>query len=198
MQALVARPGGPPHLRITALCRLHGKRGVATVQETGKRLTEFAASLNLPFTFNQVRIDNEEEFRSSSVKLIRGEALVVNCMIHLPHMPHRTASSVSSFLQGVRKLCPLLVTLAEDELGCSTSAFALHFFEALHHYSAIFDSLEGSLSPSARTVVERLFLSPQTTSTITFCGSVNSEPGAEFTKRNWFSLLTRCKKDVVE
>lgn len=196
MQALVTRKGGAPHLRITALCRPHGKRGLATVQETGKRLSEFAASLHLPFTFNQLRIDNEEEFRPSAVKLIKGEALIVNCMLHLPHMPYRTATSVSSFLRGMHKLYPLFLTLVEDELGCcNTLAISSYFFEALHHYSAIFDSLEAclasELSSAGRLLVERVFLAPRITSAVSFCGGAASMGGGggDSAKCNWFSLV---------
>eukprot|EP00249_Psilotum_nudum_P020959 c27913_g2_i1 orf=101-2662(-) len=201
MQELASREGLLSNLRITALYRLHSKRGFATIQETGKRLTEFANSLNLPFTFCQLRIDNEEEFRPSALKLIRGEVLVVNCMLHLPHMPHKTATSVSSFLEGVRKLCPKVLTLVEDELGCTTSSFTSHFSQALHHYSAIFDSLEASSLSSqsrARSLVERVFLAPRIASTVTFCGSINSNTvdnggdsgGDQPVKRSWWSLVS--------
>lgn len=193
MQALVSREGGPPQLRITALLRSHVKTGLAMVQETGKRLSEFASSLNLPFTFSQVRVDSEDEFRVSTLKLIKGEALVVNCMVHLPHMPHRTATSLCSFLQGMRKLSPLILTLVEEELGCNATAVASYFFEALHHYSAIFDSLEACLSSEtvARTLIERIFLAPRISSTVTFWSgsSARAELGVEFATHNWCSLV---------
>lgn len=193
MQALVSRKGGPPQLRITALFRPHAERGLAAVQETGKRLTDFALSLNLPFSFNMVRVNNEEEFSVSSVKLVKGEALVVNCMLHLPHMPHRTTSSVSSFLHGMRRLSPTLLTLVEEELGCSTMAVASYFFEALHHYSAICDSLEACLSTEtvARMLVERVFLAPRINSTVRFWSgsSAQSELGTDFATYNWCSLV---------
>lgn len=193
MQALVSRKGAPPQLRITALFRPHAERGLAAVQETGKRLTDFALSLNLPFTFNMVRVNNEEEFSVSSVKLVKGEALVVNCMLHLPHMPHRMVSSVSSFLHRMRQLSPTLLTLVEEELGCSTMAVNSYFFEALHHYSAICDSLEACLSNEdiARVLVERVFLAPRINSTVRFWSrsSAESELGADFATYNWCSLV---------
>eukprot|EP00250_Pteridium_aquilinum_P011098 c19835_g2_i2 orf=219-2528(-) len=193
MQALVSRKGGPPQLRITALFRPNAERGLAAVQETGKRLTDFALSLNLPFSFNMVRVNNEEEFSVSSIKLVKGEALAVNCMLHLPHMPHRTATSVSSFLHGMRRLSPTVLTLVEEELGCSSVAVASYFFEALHHYSAICDSLEACLSTEtvARMLVERVFLAPRINSTVMFWSgsSAQSELGTDFATYNWCSLV---------
>ncbi|KAH7366294.1 hypothetical protein KP509_18G071500 [Ceratopteris richardii] len=192
MQALVSRKGGPPHLRITALSRPHAEYGFASVHDTGTRLQNFASSINLPFTFNIVRVSNEE-FSVSSIKVVKGEALVANCMLHLPHMPHRTASSVSSFLHGMRRLSPTVLTLVEEELGCSTTAVASYFVEALHYYCAICDSLEASLSSEgvARMLVERTFIAPRVNSTVTFWGgsSAQNELGSEFTTYNWCSLV---------
>lgn len=194
MQALATRRGGPPEIRITALFRPYAKRGLATVQETGRRLSEFANSLNLTFTYNLLRVENEEEFRVSSLKLIKGEALVVNCMLHLPHMPYKTATSVSSFLQGMRKLSPVILTLVEEELGCNSPALSSYFSEALHHYSAMFDSLEACLSsePVGRMLVERVFLAPRITNAVTFRGgaSPRSELRTDFFRRNWCSLVS--------
>ncbi|KAI6690892.1 hypothetical protein NL676_027720 [Syzygium grande] len=120
MQALVSQKGGQsaPHLRITALSRASsGRRTATTVQETGRRLAAFAASLGQPFSFNQCRLDPGETFRPAALKLVRGEALVINCMLHLPHSTYHAPSSVASFLSGARALSPRLVTLAEEEAG---------------------------------------------------------------------------------
>ncbi|BFI42911.1 DELLA protein [Marchantia polymorpha subsp. ruderalis] len=180
MQALACRTGGPPHLRVTALCRPHVKRALAVTQETGKRLTEFAATFNIPFSFHQVRIDNEDELRPTLLKQVKGECLAVNCMVHLPHMPHRSKKAVTSFLRAVHRLSPKVLTLVEEELSCSSSTFVSHFFEALHHYSAIFDSLEASLSSESkgRQLVERIFLAPRITGLMTSSNTDSNPAGA--------------------
>ncbi|CAM6128717.1 unnamed protein product [Calypogeia fissa] len=182
MQALACRPGGPPHLRITAVCRPHIKRALAMTQETGKRLTEFAASFSIPFSFHQIRIDNEEEFRPTLLKQVKGECLAVNCMLHLPHMPHRSTKAVASFTKVVQKLNPRVFTLVEEELSCSAPTFVGHFFEALHHYSAIFESLEATLSiqSKGRQLIERIFLAPRITNLLTSscCNSSTGQEGA--------------------
>ncbi|RVW17693.1 Nodulation-signaling pathway 2 protein [Vitis vinifera] len=120
MQALVSRKDGPPapHLRITALSRGGGgRRSIGTIQETGRRLTAFAASIGQPFSFHQCRLDSDETFRPSALKLVRGEALIINCMLHLPHFSYRAPDSVASFLSGGKTLKPKLVTLVEEEVG---------------------------------------------------------------------------------
>ncbi|KAL0438080.1 UNVERIFIED_CONTAM: protein NODULATION SIGNALING PATHWAY 2 [Sesamum latifolium] len=168
MQALVSRKDGPPtpHLRITALSRGgSGRRSFGTVQETGRRLTAFAASIGQPFSFHQCRLDSDETFRPSSLKLVRGEALVFNCMLHLPHFSYRAPESIASFLSGSKNLNPRLITLVEEEMGGSPGdgGFVGRFMDSLHHYSAVYDSLEAGfpMQGRARALVERVFLGPR-------------------------------------
>ncbi|RZC54206.1 hypothetical protein C5167_013058 [Papaver somniferum] len=169
MQALVSRKDGPPtpHLRITALARGNtGRKSIGTVQETGRRLLAFAASIGLPFSFHQCRLDPDESFRPSNLKLVKGEALIINCMLHFPHFSCRAPNSVASFLSGAKSLNPKLVTLVEEEMGGSDEyggGFVGRFMDSLHHYSAVFDSLEAGfpLQNRARALVEKVFLGPR-------------------------------------
>ncbi|KAE8669450.1 Nodulation-signaling pathway 2 protein [Hibiscus syriacus] len=166
MQALVCREGPPtPHLRITALSRgSNGCRSFGTIQETGRRLAAFAASIGQPFSFHQYKLDSDETFRPSGVKLVQGEALVINCMLHSPHFSHRAPGSVASFLSGAKTLNPRLVTVVEEEVGhVGNGEFMGRFMDSLHHYSAMFDSLEAGFPTQcrARTLVERLILGPR-------------------------------------
>ncbi|XP_041013421.1 protein NODULATION SIGNALING PATHWAY 2-like [Juglans microcarpa x Juglans regia] len=169
MQALVSRKDGPPapHLRITAISRGgsgSGRRSIGTIQETGRRLIAFAASIGQPFSFHQCRLDSDETFRPSALKLVRGEALVVNCMLHLPHFNHRSPDSVASFLSGAKTLTPRIVTMVEEEVGpIGEGGFVGRFLDTLHHYSALYDSLEAGFPMHSRTraLVERVFLGPR-------------------------------------
>ncbi|XP_052202701.1 protein NODULATION SIGNALING PATHWAY 2 [Diospyros lotus] len=165
MQALVSRKDGPaPHLRITAISRGGGRRSIGTVQETGRRLTAFAASIGQPFSFHQCRLDTDETFRPSVLKLVRGEALVFNCMLHLPHFSYRAPESIASFLSGAKTLNPRLVTLVEEEVRpTGDGGFVGRFMDSLHHYSAVYDSLEAGfpMQGRARALVERVFLGPR-------------------------------------
>lgn len=174
MQALVSRKEGPPapHLRITALSRGGGggRRSIGTVQETGRRLVAFAASIGQPFSFHQCRLDSDEAFRPAVLKLVKGEALVVNCMLNLPHFSYRSPESVASFLSGSKSLNPRLITLVEEETspGPATApggegAFVARFMDLLYQYSAVYDSLEAGfpMQSRARALVERVFLGPR-------------------------------------
>ncbi|CAN6679248.1 unnamed protein product [Malus baccata var. baccata] len=167
MQALVSRKEGPPtpHLRITALSRGgSGRRSIGTVQETGRRLTAFAVSIGQPFSFHQCRLDSDETFRPSALKLVKGEALVINCMLNLPHFNYRSQDSIASFLSGSKTLNPRLVTLVEEEVRpAGNGGFVARFMDSLYHYSAVYDSLEAGfpMQNRARALVERVFLGPR-------------------------------------
>jgi len=97
------------------------------------------------------------------LKLVRGEAVVINCMLHLPRFSHQTPSSVISFLSEAKTLNPKLVTLVHEEVGLmGNQGFLYRFMDLLHQFSAIFDSLEAGLSIAnpARGFVERVFIGP--------------------------------------
>ncbi|XP_010544534.1 PREDICTED: scarecrow-like protein 26 isoform X2 [Tarenaya hassleriana] len=166
MQALVTRKAGPPvqHLRVTALSQaINGRKSVAAVQEAGRRLASFAESVGQPFSFHHCKLDSDETFNSSSLKLVRGEALVINCMLHLPRFSYQTPNSLVSFLSETKTLNPKLVTLVHEEVGMSVDqGFTTRFMDLLHQFSAIFDSLEAGfpVANPARGFVERAFLGP--------------------------------------
>ncbi|KAA0063953.1 nodulation-signaling pathway 2 protein [Cucumis melo var. makuwa] len=171
MQAFVSSPSAP-HLRITAISRgANGRRSIGTVQETGRRLVAFAASIGQPFSFHQCKLDSDESFRPSGLKLVKGEALVVNCMLHLPHFSYRSPESIASFLSGAKSLSPRIVTLVEEEIGHGPTIdgdYKVQFLDSLERYSAIYDSLEAviPMKNRARALVERVFLGPRISATL--------------------------------
>ncbi|CAK8537297.1 unnamed protein product [Lathyrus sativus] len=196
IQSLSSRKDGipGPHLRITALSRNKergsGRRSVATVQETGKRLTAFAASVGQPFTFHQCRLESDETFRASSLKLVRGEALVFNCVMNLPHLSYRASDSVASFLNGAKKLRSKLVTLVEEEVGpINDAGFVGLFMDSLHRYSAMYDSLEAGfpMNKWARALVDQVFMGPRIMGSVTQLYMSGEEEGQE--KGSWGEWL---------
>ncbi|CAM0948644.1 unnamed protein product [Alopecurus aequalis] len=155
LQALAARPGGPPTLRLTGV----GHPATA-VRETGRHLASLATSLRVPFEFHAAVADKLEHLRPAALQRRVGEALAVNTVNRLHRVPgaHR-----GPLLSMIRDQAPKIMTLVEQEAGHNGPYFLGRFLEALHYYSAIFDSLDATFPADSgpRMKVEQCLLGPE-------------------------------------
>lgn len=130
---LASRPKRLRSLRITGFGPC-----IELLSQTGKRLEEFAAALEIPFEFHPVegKIGEVQELS----QLVKGtsEAIVIHWMQH--GLYDMSGSDIGS-LRALKWFKPKLVTLVEQDLGTKTESFLCRFVEALHYYSALFDAL---------------------------------------------------------
>lgn len=160
MVDLASRTG--TSLWITALVEAGN---VEVVHRTGRRLVEFADSIGLTLRFDWLHVNKEGDLE----RVEAGEgSLIINCMVNQLQRPSRSFQSLNALLGGARKLSPRLVVLVEEELfsfGKSPfKSFVEFFCEALHHFSAIFDSLNSSFVGGYKMglrLVEREMLGPR-------------------------------------
>ncbi|KAL7220998.1 hypothetical protein ACSBR1_023036 [Camellia fascicularis] len=154
MQALAARPGGPPFLRITGVSPLP-----ELVRETGRCLTELAHSLHVPFEFHPIS-EQLEELKPHMFNRHVGEALAVNSVNCLHRVP---ANSLQNLLAMIRDQAPNIVTVVEREANHNGTYFLGRFLEALHYYSAVFDSLDATFPAESaqRAKVEQYIFAPE-------------------------------------
>ncbi|XP_051197090.1 GRAS family protein RAM1-like [Lolium perenne] len=155
LQALAARPGGPPMLRLTGV----GYPATA-VRETGRHLASLAASLRVPFEFHAAVADKLERLRPAALQRRVGEALAVNTVNRLHRVP---GAHLGPLLSMIRDQAPKIMTLVEQEAGHNGPYFLGRFLEALHYYSAIFDSLDATFPADSapRMKVEQCLLAPE-------------------------------------
>ncbi|XP_039121978.1 GRAS family protein RAM1-like [Dioscorea cayenensis subsp. rotundata] len=154
LQALAARPGGAPFLRITGV-----GPSLDRVRETGRHLAELAHSLRVPFEFHAVG-ERLEDLQPHMLHRRVGEALAVNSVCRL----HSVAgSSIGGLVGMLRDQAPSIVTLVEKEASHNGPHFLGRFLEALHYYSAIFDSLDATFPSDsvARAKVEQYVFAPE-------------------------------------
>jgi hypothetical protein len=154
MQALAGRLGGAPFLRITGVGPC-----IDSVRETGRCLTELAYSLQIPFEFHPVG-EELENLKTHMFNRRVGEALAVNSVNRL----HRVSGNFLGNLLGmIRDQAPNIVTLVEQEASHNGPYFLGRFLEALHYYSAIFDSLDATfpLDSAQRAKVEQYIFAPE-------------------------------------
>ncbi|KAL2941982.1 Scarecrow-like protein 3 [Bienertia sinuspersici] len=77
IQALSARPEGPPHLRITGV---HQQKEV--LEQVAHRLTDEAEKLDLPFQFNPI-VSKLENLDVEKLRVKTGEALAISSVLQL-------------------------------------------------------------------------------------------------------------------
>ncbi|XWS43981.1 hypothetical protein CRYUN_Cryun15aG0005500 [Craigia yunnanensis] len=154
MQALAARPSGAPFLRITGV-----GPSIETIKETGRCLTELAHSLHIPFEFHPIG-EQLEDIKPHMFSRRVGEALAVNSVNRLHRVP---GNCLGNLLAMIRDQAPNIVTLVEQEASHNGPYFLGRFLEALHYYSAIFDSLDATFPPDSaqRAKVEQYIFAPE-------------------------------------
>ena len=142
MHSLANRAGQQPSsLQIT---------GVGTASECLKvkdiidELEVYAKSLGMNFQFSMVE-KNIENLHHEDINLLEGEALVVNSILQLHCVVKESRGALNSVLQKIRELSPKAVVLVEQDASHNGPFFLGRFMEALHYYSAIFDSLDAML-----------------------------------------------------
>uniref|UniRef100_A0A7N0RJ84 Scarecrow-like transcription factor PAT1 n=1 Tax=Kalanchoe fedtschenkoi TaxID=63787 RepID=A0A7N0RJ84_KALFE len=148
IRAFAARPGGPPHIRITGIddsISAYARGG--GLETVGKRLSKLAESYKVPFKFHAAsRSDCESQ--QVNLGITPGEALAVNFAFILHHLPDESVSTHNHrdrLLRLVKGLSPKVVTLVEQESNTNTAAFFPRFLETMNYYTAMFESIDATL-----------------------------------------------------
>ncbi|EEF33362.1 scarecrow-like protein 21 [Ricinus communis] len=148
IQALAARPGGPPHVRLTGIddsTSAYARGGGLDI--VGQRLSRLAESCKVPFEFHAAGVSGSEiELKNLGIR--PGEALAINFALMLHHMPDESVGTQNHrdrLLRLVKSLSPKVVTLVEQESNTNTAPFVNRFTETLNYYLAIFESIDVTL-----------------------------------------------------
>nr|AYM54776.1 scarecrow-like protein 1-like transcript variant X1 [Cymbidium ensifolium] len=175
---LASRPGGPPRVRLTGL-----GSSLESLQATGKRLSDFAETLGLPFEFCAVA-DKVGNLDPDRLGVSRREAVAVHW---LHHSLYDVTGSDSNTLWLLQRLSPKVVTMVEQDLS-QAGSFLARFVEAIHYYSALFDSLGASYSEESqeRHIVEQQLLSREIRNVLAVGGPARS---GEVKFGNWREKL---------
>lgn len=148
IQALAARPGGPPHVRITGIddaMSAYARGGGLNM--VGRRLFCVAKSCGVPLEFHAADMPCcDLEVKDLAIQ--PGDALAVNFPFQLHHVPDESVSTKNHrdrILRMVKSLSPKVVTLVEQESNTNTAPLFQRFVETLNYYSAIFESVDVTL-----------------------------------------------------
>ncbi|XP_014523233.1 protein SCARECROW isoform X1 [Vigna radiata var. radiata] len=178
---LASRPGGAPYVRLTGL-----GTSMEALEATGKRLSDFANKLGLPFEFFPVaeKVGNLDPER---LNVSKTEAVAVHW---LQHSLYDVTGSDTNTLWLLQRLAPKVVTVVEQDLS-NNGSFLGRFVEAIHYYSALFDSLGSSYGEESeeRHVVEQQLLSREIRNVLAVGGpSRTGEPKFH----NWREKFQQC------
>ncbi|KAJ4710928.1 Transcription factor GRAS [Melia azedarach] len=158
MHSLTNRSGKPPtRLRITGVGNCTER-----LQSIGDELKGYADSLKLKFEFLIVE-KNVETLQAKDINVQNGEVLVINSILHLHCVVKESRGALNSVLQRLNKLSPKVFILAEQDSSHNGPFFLGRFMEALHYYSAIFDSLDAMLPKydTRRAKMEQFFFAEE-------------------------------------
>ncbi|XP_064982825.1 chitin-inducible gibberellin-responsive protein 1-like isoform X1 [Musa acuminata AAA Group] len=157
IQALAARPGGPPHVRITGIndpvAEYTQGDGLQLVE---KMLLGMSKKFSIPLEFKGLSVCGPEVTREM-LDIRTGEALAVNFTLQLHHTPDESVdvnNPRDGLLRLVKGLSPKVTTLVEQESNTNTTPFLTRFIETLDYYSAMFESIDATLKRDSKERID--------------------------------------------
>uniref|UniRef100_A0A0E0AL30 Uncharacterized protein n=1 Tax=Oryza glumipatula TaxID=40148 RepID=A0A0E0AL30_9ORYZ len=148
IQALAARPGGPPCVRITGIDDPVSEyaRGEG-LDIVGKMLKSMSEEFKIPLEFTPLSV-YATQVTKEMLEIRPGEALAVNFTLQLHHTPDESVdvnNPRDGLLRMVKGLSPKVTTLVEQESHTNTTPFLMRFGETMEYYSAMFESIDANL-----------------------------------------------------
>lgn len=163
MQALALRPGGPPAFRLTGIGPPQPNNN-DTLQQVGWKLAQLAETIGVEFEFRGFVANSLADLQPDMLDLRppEVETVAVNSVFELHRLLARPGG-IDKVLSSIKAMKPKIVTIVEQEANHNGPVFVDRFTEALHYYSSLFDSLEGSglAVPSQDLVMSELYLGRQ-------------------------------------
>ncbi|KAK3422490.1 hypothetical protein EUGRSUZ_G02940 [Eucalyptus grandis] len=162
IKRLSSRPGGPPKIRITGIdLPQPGFKPAERVEETGRRLKNYAKTFGVPFEFNAIA-QRWDTIQLEDLRIDKDEVLVVNSMFRLKNLLDDTVVTESPrdiVVNLMRKMNPAVFILGVTNGAYSAPFFISRFQEALFHFSTMFDMLDTNVPRDIpeRMLIEKLF-----------------------------------------
>ncbi|KAL6622485.1 hypothetical protein ACP70R_032364 [Stipagrostis hirtigluma subsp. patula] len=146
LRRISSREGGPPEVRITGIdLPQPGFRPSQRIEETGRRLSNYAREFGVPFKYHAIAASKMESVRMEDLNIDPDEVLIVNCLYQFKNLMDESVvieSPRDTVLNNIRKMRPHTFIHAIVNGSFSAPFFVTRFREALFYYSALFDVLD--------------------------------------------------------
>ncbi|KAI4344793.1 hypothetical protein L6164_011982 [Bauhinia variegata] len=141
MQALESRHECPVELlKISAI----GTTSKNSLEDAGKRLMNFAETMNIPFSFNIVMVSNMLDLHKNLFVIDPEEKLVVYSNTILRSMLSQPGR-LESVMKVIQSINPAIMVVAEIEAKHNAACFVNRFTEALFYFGTYFDCVEACM-----------------------------------------------------
>ncbi|CAD6215287.1 unnamed protein product [Miscanthus lutarioriparius] len=162
LHLLAKREGGPPEVRFTAIAVPQpGFRPAHQIEETGRRLSNCAREVGVPFKFHGIAA-KWETVRAKDLNINPDEVLVVNSECFIGHLMDESVlvdnpSPRDMVLNNIREMQPDVFIHSVVNGTYGVPFFFTRFREALFFYSALFDMIDATIprDNDERLLIER-------------------------------------------
>ncbi|XP_031257899.1 DELLA protein GAI-like [Pistacia vera] len=196
MQALALRPGGPPAFRLTGIGPPQPDNTDA-LQQVGWKLAQLAETIGVEFEFRGFVANSLADLEPEMLDVRpEVETVAVNSVFELHRLLARPGG-IEKVVSSIKAMKPKIITIVEQEANHNSPVFLDRFTEALHYYSSLFDSLEGSsVAPASQDLVmSEVYLGRQICNVVACEGSDRTERHETLTQ--WRTRLTSSGFDPV-
>nr|CAB3490634.1 unnamed protein product [Digitaria exilis] len=139
--------GGAPEVRITGIdFPRPGFRPAARVEQTGRRLSNFARQCGIPFKFSSI-VAKWETIVVDDLNIEPDEVLIVNGLFHFGTLSDEggdidSPSPRDMVLKNIQRMRPDVFILCIENSSYKAPFFVTRFREALFYYSSMFDMMD--------------------------------------------------------
>lgn len=154
LRRLADREGSPPRrVRITGV-----SPHADLLDSVGRELENFASGLGLDLEFFGISTDLEN-LKPEEFAIEEGEAVAISSVLQMHCVVKESRGVLNSVLRVIHALSPKVFVLVEQDSSHNGPFFLGRFMEALHYYSAVFDSLDALLPryDTRRAKVEQFY-----------------------------------------
>nr|QFI36155.1 DELLA RGL1-like protein [Boehmeria nivea] len=156
MQALASRRDYP--LELLKITTIGSADSGNFIEETGKRLSNFASTMNIPFSFKKVMVSQMLDLKEDLFEFDTDELVAVYSSFGLSSMISQP-TQIEALMRVIRGLNPCIMVVAEVEANHNSPSFVKRFTEALFFYGAFFDLVETLMErdQANRSIVESMY-----------------------------------------